>query len=41
MSDRTNNNNDLIKNEDTLTRRDWVDRAVASVRRHLERKYSA
>jgi len=37
MSDRTDNNNELIRNEDTLNRRAWVERAVASVRRRLER----
>lgn len=28
---------DIIKNQETRTRRDWVERALASVRRRLER----
>ena len=36
MSDR-DDNNDLIKNKDTKTRRAWVDRALQSVRRRLEK----
>ena len=35
MSDR-DDNDDIIKNEETLTRRAWVDRALRSVRRRLE-----
>jgi hypothetical protein len=35
MSDR-DDNDDIIKNEDTLTRRAWVDHALRSVRRRLE-----
>ncbi len=35
MSDE-DKNDDIIKNEDTLTRRAWVDRALQSVRRRLE-----
>lgn len=36
MSDR-DDNDDLIKNQDTKTRRAWVDRALRSVRRRLEK----
>jgi hypothetical protein len=35
MSDR-DDNEDLIKNPDTLTRRAWVDLAVKGVRRRLD-----
>jgi hypothetical protein len=41
MSDRTHNNNDLLKNEHTRIRRAWVDRAVAIVRQRLERDTEA
>ena len=34
MSD--DDNDEIIKNQDTVTRRAWVDRALASVRRRLE-----
>jgi hypothetical protein len=34
MSDREEEEN-LIRNEDTLRRRAWIDRAVASVRQRL------
>jgi len=36
MSDR-DDNDEIIKNEETQTRRAWVERAIASVRRRLER----
>ena len=36
MSDR-DDNDDLIKNPETRTRRAWVERALAAVRRRLER----
>ena len=35
MSDR-DKQDDLIKNQDTRSRRDWVARALQSVRRRLE-----
>lgn len=35
MSDR-DDNDELIKNPDTRTRRDWVDRAITGVRRRLD-----
>ena len=36
MSDR-NDSDELIKNEETLNRRAWVDRAIERVRQRLER----
>jgi hypothetical protein len=36
MSDR-DDSDDIITNQETRTRRDWVARALASVRRRLER----
>ena len=36
MSD-TDDNDDIIKNQETRTRRAWVDRALQSVRRRLNR----
>lgn len=36
MSDR-DDNDEIIKNQETRTRRAWVDRALQSVRRRLDR----
>ena len=36
MSDR-DDNDDIIKNQETRSRRAWVDRALRSVRRRLEK----
>jgi hypothetical protein len=36
MSDR-DDNDEIIKNQETRTRRAWVERALAGVRRRLER----
>jgi hypothetical protein len=36
MSDRDDDNANLITNQDTLARRAWIERAMQSVRRRLK-----